>query len=64
MYSVAVLFLNADKEILKNTASIFSIYCISAKKSFYYYALFLAILNLCQTIGSSLLYTGTLNGLW
>lgn len=36
---------------------------LPSKKSFYYYALFLAILNLCQTIGSSLLYTGTLNGL-
>lgn len=36
---------------------------LPSKKSFYYYAFFLAVLNLCQTIGSSLLYTGTLNGL-
>lgn len=36
---------------------------LPSKKSFYYYALFLAMLNLCQAIGSALLYTGTLNGL-
>lgn len=36
---------------------------LPSKKSFYYYALFLAVLNFCQAIGSGLLYTGTLNGL-
>lgn len=36
---------------------------LPSKKSFYYYALFLAMLNCAQTVGSSLLYTGVLHGM-
>ncbi|XP_045165261.1 transmembrane protein adipocyte-associated 1-like [Mercenaria mercenaria] len=36
---------------------------LPSKKSFYYYALFLAFLNCAQTVGSSLLYSGVLHGM-
>ncbi|KAL4227001.1 Transmembrane protein adipocyte-associated 1 [Mactra antiquata] len=36
---------------------------LPGKKSFYYYALFLACLNCSQAIGSGLLYGGVLNGM-
>lgn len=35
-----------------------------AKKSFYRYALFLAVLDLAQAIGSTMLYCDILNGMW
>lgn len=36
---------------------------LPSKKSFYYYALFLAILNCAQAVGSVLLFTGILTGM-